>query len=62
MGTSTGDVGHGSEQNIERPESASGELIVTIENNNNDGTETTANALQNGKFVTLFLSIQQFVF
>ncbi|CAF0827630.1 unnamed protein product [Rotaria sordida] len=42
MGTSTGDVGHDLEQNIEQPESGSGELTVTMENNINDGVETNA--------------------
>ncbi|CAF4939386.1 unnamed protein product, partial [Rotaria sp. Silwood1] len=40
MGTSTGDVLHDLEQNIEQPESGTGELIVTMENNTNDGVET----------------------
>jgi hypothetical protein len=45
MGTSTGDIVHGSEQNNERPESRPGELLAT-----NDGAEpTTTSALQNGK-------------
>ena len=51
MGTSTGDVAHGLEQNTERPESGPGELIVTAENETNEGAETTINALQNGKFI-----------
>ena len=51
MGTSTGDVAHGSE----RPESGPGELNVTIENN--QGGETTTNALQNGKFIQLNMYI-----
>ncbi|CAF0883114.1 unnamed protein product [Rotaria sp. Silwood1] len=42
MGTSTGDVLHDLEQNIEQPESGTGELIVTMENNTNDGVETNA--------------------
>lgn len=49
MGTSTGDIAHGLEQNTERPESGPGELIVTTENNTNDRVEITTNALQNGK-------------
>jgi len=43
MGTSTGEL------NTERPESGPGELIVTMENNTNDGGEITANALPTGK-------------
>ncbi len=42
-GTSTGDIPQGVEQNIDRPES------------NNDATEITTSALQNGKlpFISL---------
>jgi hydrogenase maturation factor HypE len=47
MGTSTGDIAHGTE----RPESGPGELIVSTENNNNEGGETTTTALQNGTFI-----------
>ncbi|CAF3025840.1 unnamed protein product [Rotaria sp. Silwood2] len=42
MGTSTGDVPHDLEQNIEQPESGNGELVFTMENNINDGVETSA--------------------
>jgi hypothetical protein len=52
MGTSTGDIVHSSEQNIERPESRPGELIVTT-----DGAEITTGALQNGKFEFFLLLI-----
>jgi len=51
MGTSTGDVAHGLEQNTERPESSSGELIVT-----NDGAEITTNALQSSKIDFLVIN------
>ncbi|CAF5143649.1 unnamed protein product, partial [Rotaria sp. Silwood1] len=49
MGTSTGDIGHGLEQNTDRLELGPGELIPTTENNTNDGGETTTSALQYGK-------------
>ncbi|CAF4554194.1 unnamed protein product, partial [Rotaria sp. Silwood2] len=42
MGTSTGDVPHDLEQNIEQPESGNGELVFNMENNINDGVETSA--------------------
>jgi hypothetical protein len=45
MGTSTGELAQGGEQNTERPESGPGELGT----NNNDGMEITTSALQNGK-------------
>lgn len=48
MGTSTGDINQGLEQNNERPESGPGELTVTADNNTNEGAETTASALPNG--------------
>jgi hypothetical protein len=51
MGTSTGDIPQESEQNAERPESGPGELVVTAENETNEGAENTASALQNGKFI-----------
>jgi len=51
METSTGDIAHGLEQNNEQPESGSGELIVTTENNPNDGGETNTSALQNDDVV-----------
>jgi len=44
MGTSTGDIIQGLEQNIERPESVPGELIGTT-----DGAEITTSALPTGK-------------
>jgi len=40
METSTADMTHGLESNAERPESGAGELIVTAENNVNDGGES----------------------
>ncbi|CAF3574640.1 unnamed protein product [Rotaria sp. Silwood1] len=49
MGTSTGDIAHGLEQNTDRLELGPGELIPTTENNTNDGGETTTSALQYGK-------------
>ncbi len=52
MGTSTGDVTHGSQLNTERPESGPGELIVTTENNANNGGETNAtSALPSGNIL-----------
>jgi hypothetical protein len=48
IGTSTQDITHGSELNTERPESASGELIVTTENNTNGAEETHTSALPKG--------------
>jgi hypothetical protein len=55
MGTSTGDIVHGSEQNNERPESGPGELLAT-----NDGAEptTTTSALQNGKLRFFILKFE----
>jgi len=52
MGTSTGDVAQGSEQNTDRPESSHGELILNTENNTNEEGETNASALPHGKFVS----------
>lgn len=49
MGTSTGDIVHDTEQNIEKSESRAGELNGAIENSSNDGGETSASALPNGK-------------
>ncbi|CAF3025858.1 unnamed protein product [Rotaria sp. Silwood2] len=51
MGTSTGDIAHGLEQNTDRLELGPGELIPKNENNTNDGGETTTNALQNDEVV-----------
>ncbi|CAF3582789.1 unnamed protein product [Rotaria sordida] len=47
MGTSTGDIAHGLEQNTDQLELSPGELIATNENNTNDAGETTTSALQN---------------
>ncbi len=48
MATSTGDI-------TQRPQSDPAELIVTTENNTNDGGETNASALINGKsFIQFF--------
>ncbi len=51
MGTSTGELAQGGEQNTERPESGPGELGT----NNNDGMEITTSALQNGKLDINFI-------
>lgn len=50
IGTSTGEIPHGSELNLERPESGPGELIVSAENNTNEGGEIQTSALTSGKF------------
>jgi hypothetical protein len=50
MGTSTGDIGQGSQLNIERPESGQGELIVATENIR-DGGETNMSALPSGNIL-----------
>ncbi|CAF4213184.1 unnamed protein product [Rotaria magnacalcarata] len=47
MGTSTGDIVHSSEQNIENLESNHGELNVTMDNNTNEGGEISNGALLN---------------
>lgn len=47
IGTSTGDIHHGADE--QQPESGRGELIITAEENNNEGGETNGSALQNGK-------------
>jgi hypothetical protein len=62
MGTSTGDIVHSSEQNIERPESSPGELIVTAENNTNGGIEITSSALQNGKLDLFVIDVNEIIF
>lgn len=49
MGTSTGDILHGADENLERTGSAHGEVTVTSEDHTNEGAEITTNALQNGK-------------
>jgi hypothetical protein len=55
MGTSTGNIAHGSELHTEGPESGHGELIVTVEHNTNDAGETNTGALPNGKvFIEVF--------
>ena len=50
MGTSTGDIVHSSELNIENLESTHGELNVTMDNNTNEGRETSNGALLNGNY------------
>lgn len=47
MGTSTGDIAQGFEQNTDRPESGPGEIVVSADNNTNDVPETNSSALPN---------------
>ncbi|CAF2976675.1 unnamed protein product [Rotaria socialis] len=47
MGTSTGDIVHSSEQNLENLESGHGELNVTMDNHTNEGGEASNGALLN---------------
>ena len=56
-----GDGVQGSEQTIEQSEAGPGELIITMENNANEGEETKSATLLNGN-CDLFLKILLILF
>lgn len=56
METSTGDMTQGFERNNERLGSGTQKSAGTAENNPNEGGETTASALQNGKLNSKIIS------
>ena len=60
MGTSTGDITHHEDSNNHRPQSGSGEIILSTENLGKNGGETSVN--QSGNLIILIYSQSEMIF